>query len=64
MVTLTTGIMFLLFTCMHYWMWGILQSWSMCVWLPMKWSMIAENLKTAVLEAQTHGHDYENHMAM
>jgi hypothetical protein len=23
MVTLTTGIMFLLFTCMHFWVWGI-----------------------------------------
>jgi hypothetical protein len=30
MVTLTTGIMFLLFSCMHYWMWGILQQWSTC----------------------------------
>jgi hypothetical protein len=24
MVTLTTSIMFLLFTCMHFWVWGIL----------------------------------------
>jgi hypothetical protein len=27
MVTLTTGIMFLLFTCMHFWVWGILRMW-------------------------------------
>jgi len=30
MVTLTTGIMFLLFTCMHFWVWGILRKWSAC----------------------------------
>jgi hypothetical protein len=30
MVTLTTGIMFLLFTCMYLWVWGILRQWSAC----------------------------------
>jgi hypothetical protein len=29
-VTLTTGIMFLLFTCMHIWVWVILRRWSAC----------------------------------
>jgi hypothetical protein len=28
MVTLTTGIMFLLFTCMQFWAWGILPTWT------------------------------------
>jgi hypothetical protein len=28
MVTLTTGLMFLLFTCIHPWVWGILRRWS------------------------------------
>lgn len=27
-VTLVTSIMFLLFTCIHLWVWGILQRWS------------------------------------
>jgi hypothetical protein len=30
MVTLTTGIAFLLFTCMYFWVWGILWRWSVC----------------------------------
>jgi hypothetical protein len=30
MATLTTGIMFPLFTCMHFWVWGILRSFSAC----------------------------------
>jgi len=30
MVTLTSGIMFLLFTCMHFWVWKILLMWSVC----------------------------------
>jgi hypothetical protein len=31
MVTLTTGIMFLIFTCMNFWVgWGILRRWSTC----------------------------------
>jgi hypothetical protein len=30
MVTLTTGIMSLLFSCMHFWVWRILQRWSAC----------------------------------
>jgi hypothetical protein len=28
MVTLTTGIMFMLFTCIYFWLWGILRRWS------------------------------------
>jgi hypothetical protein len=30
MVTLIIGMMFLLFTGMHFWVWGILQRWSAC----------------------------------
>jgi hypothetical protein len=30
MVALTTGIMLLLFTCMHFRVWGILWMWCMC----------------------------------
>jgi hypothetical protein len=30
MVTLTTCIMFLLFTCTQVWVWGILLSWPAC----------------------------------
>jgi hypothetical protein len=30
MVILTAGIMFLLFTCMHFWVLGILRRWSAC----------------------------------
>jgi hypothetical protein len=30
MVTLTTGITFLLFTCMHFWVWGTLRRWPAC----------------------------------
>jgi hypothetical protein len=30
MVTLTTGIIFFPFTCMHFWVWGILRMWSGC----------------------------------
>jgi hypothetical protein len=29
-VSLTTGIMFFLFTCMHFWAWEILRRWSAC----------------------------------
>jgi hypothetical protein len=31
MVTLTTGITFLVFTCMHIWVWGIFRRWFACV---------------------------------
>jgi len=31
MVTLTTAVMFLLFTCMHFWVLGILWWWVTCV---------------------------------
>jgi hypothetical protein len=31
MVTLTTGIMFLLFTCMHFWACGVFRRWYTCV---------------------------------
>jgi hypothetical protein len=30
MVTLATGIMFLILICMHFWVWGILRRWSVC----------------------------------
>jgi hypothetical protein len=30
MATLTTRIMFLLFTCMRFWVWGILRRWLEC----------------------------------
>jgi hypothetical protein len=30
MATLTTGIMFLLFSCVHFLVWGTFQRWSAC----------------------------------
>jgi hypothetical protein len=30
MVNLTTGIIFRPFTCMHFWVWGILRRWPAC----------------------------------
>jgi hypothetical protein len=30
MVTLATGTAFLLFTCMHLWVWGVLRRWAAC----------------------------------
>jgi hypothetical protein len=46
MVTFTTGTMFLLFTCMHFWCGefyeGVRQP-------PIKWSAIAESLSDTVL---------------
>jgi hypothetical protein len=47
MVTLATGMMFLLFTFMHIWVWGVLRTWSACE--PMKWSAIVESLRNTVL---------------
>jgi hypothetical protein len=48
MVTLTTDIMFLLFTCTHFWVRGMLRRWSACGRPPMKWTVFAENLITAL----------------
>jgi hypothetical protein len=47
MVTLATGIMFLLFTFMYSWVWGVLRTWSACE--PMKWSAIVQSLRNTVL---------------
>jgi hypothetical protein len=30
MVNFTTGIMLILYICMHFWVWGILRRWSAC----------------------------------
>jgi hypothetical protein len=30
MITLNTGITFLLLTCMHFWVWEIIRRWSAC----------------------------------
>jgi hypothetical protein len=43
MVSLTTGIMFLLFMCMYFWAWGILQRWSACA--PTAYEVVRECLK-------------------
>jgi hypothetical protein len=51
MVTLITGIMFLLFTCMHFSVRGILR----------KWSATAESLRHAALQTPLPQHDYKNH---
>jgi hypothetical protein len=51
MITLTTGIMFLLFTCIRFWVWGILRRWSACVCRPpMKWSTTAKSLRNTGFE--------------
>jgi RsiW-degrading membrane proteinase PrsW (M82 family) len=49
MVTLITGIMFLLFTCMHF-AWGILRRWSTCAPSACKAVRIAESLRNTALE--------------
>jgi hypothetical protein len=49
MVTLTTGIMFLLFTCTHFWVRGMLRRWSACGRPPMKWTVFAESLRNTGL---------------
>jgi hypothetical protein len=50
-LTLTTGIMFLLITCMHFWVWGILREMGgPCVRRqPMKRSATAESLRNTGL---------------
>jgi hypothetical protein len=45
---LTTGITFLIFTCMHVCVWGIIRRWSACA-PPMKWSAIAGSLRNTVV---------------
>jgi hypothetical protein len=40
MVTLTTGIMFLLFTCVHFWVWGIVWRWS--AWAPTAYEVVRD----------------------
>jgi ABC-type transport system involved in Fe-S cluster assembly fused permease/ATPase subunit len=51
MVTLITVIMFLLFTCMHFSVRGILR----------KWSATAESSRHAALQTPLPQHDYKNH---
>jgi hypothetical protein len=53
-VTLPTGIIFLLFTCIHFWVWGILRKMGgpRVRRPPMKWSAIAESLSNACLQHQ------------
>jgi hypothetical protein len=51
MVSLTTDIMFLLFTCTHVWVRGILRRWLALRRQPMMWSAAAESLRnTAVCD--------------
>jgi hypothetical protein len=45
MVTLTTGVMFLLFTCVQFWTWGILRRWSTYAPTACMWSAIAESFE-------------------
>jgi hypothetical protein len=40
MVTLTTGITFLLLICLHIWVWGILRSWS--TWAPTAYEVVSD----------------------
>jgi hypothetical protein len=48
-VTSTAGIMFLLFSCMHFWVLGIVRRRSACDVPPIKWSATAWSLGTAAL---------------
>jgi hypothetical protein len=50
-VILTTGIIFLLFTCMHFWVWEILRKMGgpHLHQMPMKWSAIAKSLRNIAL---------------
>jgi hypothetical protein len=50
MVILTTGIMFLIFTCMHFWVWEFYGGGPRLRRTPMKWSAIAGSLKQTGLE--------------
>jgi hypothetical protein len=49
MVTLTTGIMFLLFTCLRFWVWGILLMWSECAPTAYKAVRDCRNLRNTVI---------------
>jgi hypothetical protein len=49
METLSTSITFLLFTCMHFRVWGILWGWSRVCRPPMKWFMITKSLRNTAL---------------
>jgi hypothetical protein len=44
MLTVTTGIIFLLFTCKHIWVWAIYDGGPRVSRPPVKWSEIAESL--------------------
>jgi hypothetical protein len=46
MVTLTTGIMFIVFTYMHFLVWGIYEGGPRVRRPPVKWSAISESLGT------------------
>jgi hypothetical protein len=52
MVTLATGIMFLIFTCMHYWCGEFYDGGSRVRRPAMKWSAAAESFRNTVLEKQ------------
>jgi hypothetical protein len=52
-LTLTTGKVFLLFTCMYFWVSGILRRWSACAPTAYKVSAIGEILRNTVLDLDT-----------
>jgi hypothetical protein len=49
MVHLTTGIMFLLFTCMHFWVGNFKKDGQRVHRPPVKWSAIAESLRNTAV---------------
>jgi hypothetical protein len=52
MVTLTTGVMFLLFTCMHFWACWILWKWSACA--PTAYEVVSDYLRNTALRITPH----------
>jgi hypothetical protein len=50
MVTLTTGIISFLFTCMHFWVWKFYDSGPRVSRLPIKWSAIDKILRNNDLQ--------------
>jgi hypothetical protein len=54
MVALTRDIMFLLLTCTHFWVGGILRRWSACGRPHMKWSAFIESFRNTDLEQHRH----------
>jgi hypothetical protein len=53
MVTLATGVMFLLFTSMHFWVGEFYEGGPSVHWPPMKWFTIGESLRNSDLHEHT-----------